>query len=257
MVNSTSSSDHTHVEDGLLYNYKTYEGINLESIMAGFNLDFEGCAFVAFNIMDPRGMAVADKLGCSDYLFSLTNHWVVNKGPFVPIEAIHNEIKVKQDLQESWRKQMTLAVRNNDCEVLGRLWINIPAVLSDMWQYCTDYEVGMFFIRQQVAIPNYQVPKMLCNKINIHVFEELLKLNMIDANGRFGMRTYLMDAILFNGNGKQINKGNLYYDYVRLLLDYGADPAMTCYGFTALNCAETQVNSYKMYNLILGYIDRK
>ena len=245
MVEGRESKQHEFIENDLIYKYNTYEGLDLQQVIEGFKLDYEGCAFVAFNIMDAKGMRVADILGCRAYMYCIAKYWILNKGPFVPILAVEKEIQTNGDLQELWHKKIIKATSVNEEDVVRRLWINMPFLLSELWAHCYDYECGMLLIEKGVKVASHDVSKMIHNNIDTHVFGELLSRKYIDPNGLHGVYTHLVQAVLINKE-----------TYVRLFLDHGANPNATIHGLTAVHWATSQINSYKIYNMLLSYLDK-
>ena len=243
MVEEMDSEDHRVEHQGCVLRYNTYEGLKLDDILEGFKLSFQSVAMVAFGIMDASALEAADKLGCRNYMYCIAHHWVEEEGSFDANVSLHNEIKVNINVQEKWRKKIENAVKNNDVETVERLWVDIPHIIASLWKHCKDYAVGMLLVERRVTVAKHLVSSMIQNDIHTDVFQELLEKHLIDPNGKHGDQSYLISAILRHKE-----------KYVRILLEHGADPHATIHGLNALNCAESQVNSYRIYNILLSYI---
>lgn len=238
--------EEVRVEDnGCVLRYKKYNGFDLAAILDGFGISFQSAAMVAFGIMGHDGLHAADKLGCTNYMYCIAKHWIDTEGAFDANVSLENEIKININLQELWRKKMESAVRKNDVDTVEHLWLDVPHVLTGLWKHCTHYNIGMFLVERRVPVAKHVVSIMINNGVHTDVFEELLEKNLIDPNGKHGDQSFLISAVL---NHKE--------KYVKILLEHGANPHATIHGLNALSCAETQVNSYRIYNILLNYIDK-
>ncbi len=244
MVESSDSDNHFVVETEFIFSYTTYDDLTLKDVLDGFSLTLEEVTYVAFGIFDKRGQRAADLLQCVDYAHALIDLWIRKESPWKPEAFIHLEILTNPTLNKRWLKKLVSCIERNDADAVRRLWIDTPQAI-DLWKSVRNYNAGLVFVEKKVPISGRYIQRLIhFNQTDL--LEALLRNKHIDANGIYNRHTFLMIAVLKR-------KG----DIVKLFLDYGANPHTVLYGLSALSCAETQVSSYKIYNILLSYIDKQ
>lgn len=231
-------------EGNYSFSYKKFDDLELQDIVEGFDVTAGELIYIAFGIFHKDAMVAADKLDCKEYMFMLIDKWIREEAPWEPCAAMQSEILFNSELLQRWSRTMEKCLKYNQDESMRRLWIPSVSDAHKFWKNVRSYNTAVVLLENHVSVPPKYVYNFIRNDM-LNMFETLLEKHLIDANGSYNGKTYLMMAVLSHK-----------YKFVIALLRNGANPQLGINGLTPLSCAETELHSYKIYNLLLRAIDQ-
>ena len=232
-------------EGNYSFSYKKYDDLDFQDVVDGFGVAAGELIYIAFGIFHKDAMVAADKLDCKEYMFMLIDKWIREEAPWEACPSMQSEILFNSELMHRWTRVMEKCFKYDQDEALNRLWIPGVKGTQHFWKHVRSYNTAAVLLDKAVPVPPKHVYTFIRNDM-LDMFEMLLERKLIDVNGSYNGKTFLMMAVLSHK-----------YKFVNALLRNGANPQLGMNGLTPLSCAETEIHSYKIYNLLLRAIDQE